>query len=176
VLKFLKQRQGFLDGVVFSGGEPLLQRSLPEMVKNVVAMGFDVALHTTGSIPARFQTVLPKLSWVGFDIKAPLAHYEKITGIAKSGSQALESLELLLDSGIDYEVRTTIDPKLLNQDDILNLATTLSHIGVKHYVLQQCRPNQANITHHINSVDLIPNCDIATQLDGIFDTFSIRTF
>ena len=120
--------------------------------------------------------MLPKLSWVGFDIKAPLADYEKITGIANSGNQAFESLELLLGSGVDYEVRTTVDPTLLNQDDILNLATNLSQIGVKHYVLQQCRPNQADITHHTNSVDLNSNGEIATQLGGIFDTFSIRTF
>ena len=171
---FLEQRQKFLDGVVFSGGEPLLQRQLPEMVSEVVDMGFDAALHTTGSIPSRFKTVLPELTWVGFDIKGSSAHYEEITGVANSERKALESLEHLLSSEIDYEVRTTVDPELLNEDDVLNLATNLQMRGVKHYVLQQCR--SINTKPSIDTVDLRPDSVIATQLEKQFETFSIRTF
>lgn len=173
---FLKKRQGFLDGVVFSGGEPLLQRRLPEMIDDLRQMGFDVAMHTTGSVPARFRTVLPKLSWVGFDIKGPFSHYEKITGVAKSEIQALQSLELLLESGVNYEVRTTVDPLILTETDILELAAELSNLGVKHYVLQQCRPIESNVTVHFNTVDLKPDSEIATQLNDLFETFSIRTY
>ena len=172
----MKKRQGFLDGVVFSGGEPLLQRRLPEMIDDLRQMGFDVAMHTTGSVPARFRTVLPKLSWVGFDIKGPFSHYEKITGVAKSEIQALQSLELLLESGVNYEVRTTVDPLILTETDILELAAELSNLGVKHYVLQQCRPIESNVTVHFNTVDLKPDSEIATQLNDLFETFSIRTY
>ncbi len=172
---FLKQRQNFLDGVVFSGGEPLLQRRLPEMIDAVKQIGFDVAIHTGGSIPTRFKTVLPKLSWVGFDIKAPFVHYEKITGVANSGIQALQSLELLLESGIDYEIRTTVDSQLLNEADILKLAVDISRLGVKHYVLQECRPIKANDTSFTNTIDISTNSKLAIQLNDLFETFIIRT-
>ena len=173
---FLKKRQGFLNGVVFSGGEPLLQRQLPEMIDDARQMGFDVAMHTAGSVPARFKTVLPKLSWIGFDIKGPFSHYEKITGVAKSEKQAWQRLELLLESGIDYEVRTTADPQLLSETDILTLATELSNLGVKHYVLQQCRPVEGSLSGQSNVIDLKPDSEIATKLKDLFEIFSIRTY
>lgn len=173
---FLKQRRTFLDGVVFSGGEPLLQRRLPKMIDAARSMGFDVALHTAGSVPSRFKTILPKLSWVGFDIKGPFSHYKKITGVAKSKNQALESLELLLESGVDYEVRTTADPQLLTETDILKLAVELSCLGVKHYILQQCRPVAPNVTVQCNGIDLKPDSKVATQLKDLFGTFGICTY
>ena len=176
VLSFLKQRKGFLDGVVFSGGEPLLQRQLPQMITDVIDMGFEAAIHTSGSIPARFKVVLPKLSWAGFDIKGPFSLYEKITGVNNSGSHALRSLELLLDSGIDCEIRTTADPQLLNAADILKLAAELSSLGVKHYVLQQCRPVYSNVTARTNAIDIKPDSKIAIHLEDMFETFKIRTF
>lgn len=172
----LKKRQNFLDGVVFSGGEPLLQRRLPEMIDDAKQLGFEVAIHTAGSVPVRFKTVLPKLSWVGFDIKGPFSHYEKITGVVNSGTQALQSLELLLESDINYEVRTTVDPRLLTEADILKLAIELSNLGVKHYALQQCRPVGLDVMVQSNDIDLKPDSEIATQLNDLFEVFSIRTY
>lgn len=172
---FLQKRIGFLDGVVFSGGEPLLQSQLVKIIEDVKQMGFKAAMHTAGSIPTRFKSVLPKLSWVGFDIKGPISHYEKITGVANSGKRAFQSLELLLESGIDYEIRTTVDPGLLSQTDIMELAEVLSHLGVKHYVLQQYRTIDLNMAAQLSTIDLKPDSEIATQLSELFETFEIRT-
>ena len=72
VLAFLKSRQGLLDGVVFSGGEPTLQAALPAALAEVRALGFQTALHTGGMYPERLHALLPLLDWVGLDIKGPL--------------------------------------------------------------------------------------------------------
>ena len=80
VLAFLRKRQGLLDGVVFSGGEPTLQAGLPQALEQVRALGFATALHTGGMYPERLAAVLPLLDWVGLDIKGPEHRYADITG------------------------------------------------------------------------------------------------
>lgn len=138
VLRWLESRHGLLDGIVFSGGEPLLQRRLCDAVASVRQLGFATALHTGGAYPKRLQAVLPLLDWVGFDVKAPFDDYARITG-GDSGHAALRSLELLLSSGVAYEVRCTVDPDLLNADDVARIGGQLHAIGICRVVLQQCR-------------------------------------
>ncbi|MDD5395508.1 MAG: anaerobic ribonucleoside-triphosphate reductase activating protein [Thiothrix sp.] len=140
VMHFLRERAGFLDGVVFSGGEPLLQPRLPEAMQAVKALGFKVALHTAGIMPARLAKVLPYVDWVGLDIKAPFHAYKKVTGLAGSGFKAEESLDLLLAAKhVDYEIRTTVDSSLLSKEEVAMLTAALAKRGVKRHVLQACR-------------------------------------
>jgi len=136
---FLQRRQGLLDAVVFSGGEPTLQKGLLEAVQYVRSLGFKVALHTGGVNSKGFAKVLPYLDWVGFDIKAPFDRYAQITGVSNSGKHPLASAKLLLESGVAYEFRTTVHPQLLNESDLLEIATFLADLGGQHYVLQDCR-------------------------------------
>lgn len=148
VLQFLKRRRGLLDGVVFSGGEPTLQRALPEAIAAVRALGFKVALHTAGMIPERFTEVLPQVDWVGFDIKAPFQAslqapfqaYARITGRQQSGEAALRSLRLLLASGKTYELRTTFAPGLLSEEDLTAIRSELLALGATQYAVQHFRP------------------------------------
>ena len=107
VLAFLRKRQGLLDGVVFSGGEPTLQAGLPQALEQVRALGFATALHTGGMYPERLAAVLPLLDWVGLDIKGPEHRYADITGAPGSGARAFESLALLQASPVAFECRTT---------------------------------------------------------------------
>lgn len=130
VVGFLSKRQGFLDGVVFSGGEPLLQTGLLAALKTVRQLGYKTALHTGGGVPTRFQQVLPYLDWVGFDVKAPFADYAKITGVAKSGEKARQSLHHLLNSGVAHEIRTTVDARVLSSQDIARLRQDLAPLGL----------------------------------------------
>ncbi len=137
---FLSSRRGLLDGVVFSGGEPLFQSGLADAMEGVKSMGFKVALHTAGTHPGRLRRLLPLLDWVGLDIKTSFEHYPQLTGVTGSGAKARESLTLLLESGIDHEVRTTAAPMLFDREGLLALAEELVALGVSRYVLQQCRP------------------------------------
>lgn len=130
---------GLLDGVVFSGGEPLAQGGLVTAIGEVRAMGFKAALHTAGPVPGRLTEVLPSLSWVGFDMKAPWSAYPSVTGAADSGEVARASLNLLIDSGVPFEVRTTIHPDLLDADALYLMAEQLSVMGVSRWVMQRFR-------------------------------------
>jgi len=140
VLTFLRRRQSLLDGVVFSGGEPTLQRALGAAVRSVRGFGFKVALHTAGPWPDRLETVLSDLDWVGFDVKAPFEAYDAVTGVPGSGERVRASLRLLIDSGVPFETRTTVHPALLDAEALDHLAATLSGMGVRHMALQHARP------------------------------------
>jgi pyruvate formate lyase activating enzyme len=139
VMAFLRRRQGLLDGVVFSGGEPTLQPGLADAMREVRALGFRVGLHTGGAYPRRLAEVLPLVDWVGLDAKAPFADYPRITGVAGSGERARASLELVLASGIAHDIRTTVHPALLTDTEVVSLAQDLSARGVKRYVIQAFR-------------------------------------
>lgn len=130
VLSILERRRGLLDGVVFSGGEPTLQKALPNAVAAVRAQGFRVGLHTAGPYPERLARLLPDLDWVGFDIKAPFADYERITGVAGSGERARQSLVALAGSGVAFELRTTVHPLLLGDADLARLDADLALLGL----------------------------------------------
>lgn len=141
-LAFLHGRRGMLDGVVFSGGEPLVQAGLAEAMAEVRTLGFAVGLHTSGASPARLRRVLPHCDWVGFDIKALPEDYARVTGSAASGQAAWKSLAVVRESGVGYEVRTTWDRRLLAESDLLRLAERLAARGVSHWVVQACRDDQ----------------------------------
>ncbi|MCE8439444.1 anaerobic ribonucleoside-triphosphate reductase activating protein [Rhodovulum sulfidophilum] len=130
VLAFLDRRRGLLDGLVISGGEPLLQRGLPEALAELRAMGFRTGLHTGGAYPARFARVLPLLDWIGFDVKAPFDAYDRITGAPGSGAKARESLGLLRDSGVDADLRCTVHPALLSPADLARMDDDLAALGL----------------------------------------------
>ena len=130
ILAVLEMRRGLLDGVVFSGGEPTLQKALPDAVSAVRALGFRVGLHTAGPYPDRLARLLPQLDWVGFDIKAPFADYQRITGVPDSGVQARESLARLARSDVAFEIRTTVHPLLLDEIDLVRLDADLAELGL----------------------------------------------
>ncbi len=112
ILSWLASRRGLLDAVVFSGGEPTAQAELPSAIDAVRALGFMIGLHTGGAYPRRLAKLLPKLDWVGIDVKAPVADYSTVTGIPGSGLTALTSLDLVRNATTAYEVRTTVHPVL----------------------------------------------------------------
>lgn len=141
VRELLAKRRGLLDGVVFSGGEPTRQRALGAAMQEVRDAGFGVGLHTGGAYPSRLREVVGLVDWVGLDIKAPRADYGKITGIGPSGAKAFESLEIVLAAGVDYQVRTTVDPTVLTDDDVARIRAELAAYGVHDLVLQEVRPD-----------------------------------
>lgn len=137
-LDFLESRRGLLDAVVFSGGEPLAQASLEPAMREVRALGFGIGLHTAGTHLARLRRVLPLCDWIGLDIKAPRQRYRQVCGRA-AAKGSFSALALLRDAGVDFEIRTTLDPGILTPDDVLCLAQELAGLGMARWVLQDCR-------------------------------------
>lgn len=140
VLDWLKTRQGLLDAAVFSGGEPTLWPRLARAAQEVRALGFRAGLHTAGMAPESLARALPHLDWVGLDIKAPQAAYARLSGHSESAAAAWESLELLRNSGVDFELRTTWHPAVLSEDELLDLARELAPLGTGRWVLQAFQP------------------------------------
>ncbi|AVT81529.1 anaerobic ribonucleoside-triphosphate reductase activating protein [Rhodopseudomonas palustris] len=153
VFAFLETRRGLLDGVVFSGGEPTLQSDLPLAIAAVRSLGFRIGLHTAGPYPERLARVLPLLDWIGFDVKAPFAEYDRITGVAGSGDGARASLALVLGSGVSCDLRTTVHPDLLDACALERLSADLGSLGAGRTRVQPFRtvapltqiPSTANI-------------------------------
>ncbi len=143
VVDFLKQRRGLLDAVVFSGGEPTLQRGLRPALDQIRALGFKTGLHTAGPYPDRLSAVLPALDWVALDIKAPLADYDRLTGVSGSGDRAWESARRVIASGIEHEIRTTVHPELLPPPALQRLVRQLKALGAARYRLQRCVPENS---------------------------------
>ena len=139
ILARLERRRGLLDAVVFSGGEPTLQRGLGEAMREVRALGFKVGLHTAGAYPDRLRAVLPLCDWVGLDIKAPFARYDALTGVPGSGERVRASLAALVASGVAHECRTTVHRSLHALHELLALAHELLVDGAECYVLQPFR-------------------------------------
>ncbi|MCC2309490.1 anaerobic ribonucleoside-triphosphate reductase activating protein [Cellulomonas chengniuliangii] len=137
----MRRRHGLLDGVVLSGGEPTRQPGLPAAAREIREAGYGVGLHTSGAYPRRLAAMLPLVDWIGFDVKAPAALYRAITGVGAAADAAFTSLRLVLDSGVDVQVRTTVDPTVLSPSDVEELRATLRRLGVRHHVLQQVRPD-----------------------------------
>ena len=136
----LMKRIGFLEGVVFSGGEPTAQPALADAIKEVREMGYRVGLHTSGSYPIKLIPLLPLVYWIGLDIKAPLDfRYDLITGISGSARPTRASLEAIIASGIDYQIRTTVHPKLLSHLDLREIEQQLTSIGAHTPVIQPFR-------------------------------------
>ena len=144
IMDFLRARTKRLDGVVFSGGEPLMSDEIIEKAREVKGLGFKLAIHTSGVYPERLRELLPLIDWVGLDIKAPWEKYEELTGRPNMVEQVKKSLHLLVASNIDFEARTTCDPRHLTPDDTLKIASELHRAGVKTYALQKYRTFDAD--------------------------------
>lgn len=146
----LVRRQGWLDGVVFSGGEPTTDRALPEAVARVRELGFRVGLHTGGAYPERLATLLPHLDWVGFDIKTSIATYDALTGTPGSGERAERSARMLVASGVAHEFRMTYHGGLIDDASVVHATDMLAAWGVQHFVVQEFRREgvQAELPEH----------------------------
>ena len=106
---FLSKRKGLLDGVCVTGGEPTLRRDLPEFLQKIRAMGYRTKLDTNGSNPAMLGRLLADklVDYVAMDIKNCPERYTATCGGRDIGAQVQESLTLLRESGVAYELRTT---------------------------------------------------------------------
>jgi pyruvate formate lyase activating enzyme len=136
--KFLETRIEKLEAVVFSGGEPLLQPDLPEVMKSVKKLGFLIGLHTSGMIPERMESILDTVNWVGFDVKTSFRNYQKITKNSLSGALAETCLNKLLNAQVDLEIRTTMDMRNIEEQDLYEVAEFLKNKGIKKWIWQEC--------------------------------------
>ena len=139
IMSFLQRRQGSLDGVVISGGEPTLHDDLPAFIAQIKELGYAVKLDTNGTRPEMLQELIDKklVDYIAMDLKAPLDKYVLITGIETNPEIILKSMDIIRQSGLEYEFRTTYDKEVLTDADIEQLQE-LTHRTC--YRVQECLP------------------------------------
>ena len=136
VFEFLNKRKNLIDAVVISGGEPTLQIDLKDFIIKIKKMGFCVKLDTNGSNPHIVEDLLNcnLLDYIAMDIKTSLQNYDKVCGIKVNIENIKKTIEIIMNSNIDYEFRTTIAPEIQQEDidDILQIIK-----NSKNYYLQK---------------------------------------
>ena len=141
VFDLLERQKGWIDGVVFTGGEPTLQPGLAEMIAKVREYGVKIKLHTNGTKPEVVRELLAadQLDCLALDYKAPLDdRFYAATGIASSSGLAdavKETFCLAAESGIDREYHTTLVPKFVDKNALTDMANSLAPGGL--WILQQ---------------------------------------
>lgn len=111
LLSFLKSRQGLLEGVCFTGGEPLMRPELPDLCRKIKALGYPIKLDTNGFRPGPLRALIEEglIDYVAMDIKNAPERYEATTGRMDLDLAPLyESIALLKEGRVDYEFRTTV--------------------------------------------------------------------
>ena len=141
---FLLERKDFIDGICMSGGEPTLYPDLPTYFKKIRDKGFLIKLDTNGTNPKMLEKLLnlSLVDYIAMDIKSSLDfdNYFKSAGIKDKMmlEKVKDSIEIIINSKINYEFRTTIVPLLHSEETIMEIARYIS--GAKKYVLQNFSP------------------------------------
>lgn len=132
---FLGKRQGLLDGVCITGGEPLLQSGIDEFCARVHELGFAVKLDTNGSFPGRLRALVEEglVDYVATDVKNAPERYAETVGVpAFDLAPVQESLDFLRSGAVPYEVRTTVVRELHTADDLRALAAWIEGVQAWH--------------------------------------------
>ncbi len=138
VESFLRKRAGLLDGVVITGGEPTLQPDLIPFIRKIKKSGYKIKLDTNGSSPSAVNQILDNglCDYFAVDYKAPAARYKEICGSGADAEAVRETIQLLVNTGVVFEVRTTVIPQL-GKEDLINMSRELPI--VPRYVLNRYR-------------------------------------
>ena len=137
ILKYLRKRQGILDGVCITGGEPTLCSELPSFISLIKDLGFRVKLDTNGTNPQMLEKLINDglIDYVAMDIKSSFSGYERACGIPGIKlSPVKESIDILINGKIEYEFRTTAVEQLLDEAAVKEISLLLK--GAKRYYLQ----------------------------------------
>ncbi len=174
VVAFLKKRCGLLDSVVVSGGEPTLQKDLPEFLEMVKGMGYKTKLDTNGTNPECLRLLIKNnlLDYVAMDMKAPLCKYRKVCCSQVDTQKLSESINILKEDMVKYEFRTTYTPELC-EEDLIDISETIR--GAQRYVLQQYREvdsNEGKYTGYVEKRNILKS--ITQELIKSVDALQFR--
>lgn len=138
--EFLQSRRKLLDAVCITGGEPTMHTDLEQFIVKIKELGLLVKLDSNGTSPKTIKKLLEKklLDYIAMDIKAPWKKYSQVVGTEPDLDSLQESVKIIMNSGIDYEFRSTILPGLHSRADIVAMAKQIK--GARAYILQQFRP------------------------------------
>ncbi len=135
---FLRERQGLLEGVVICGGEPTINKDLPQFIEKIKKLGFFIKLDTNGSNPKILQDLadLKLIDYVAMDIKiSPDSQvYKDLMTEGVTIDNIKESVEFLKNGKLDFEFRTTVVNTVHTKDDFVKIAKWIGGTNVKYYL------------------------------------------
>lgn len=136
VLRFLNTRQGLLEGVAITGGEPLLSKELPDFLRKIKALGFKTKVDTNGSFPEKLRSLIGDglVDYVAMDVKNSPEKYAETAGSDGMLDNVRQSVALLMNSAVPYEFRTTVVDELHEPSDFEAIGKWLK--GAQRYFLQ----------------------------------------
>lgn len=174
---FLKTRQGILEGVCISGGEPTLQSDLLPFIRKIKQLEFQVKLDTNGTRPAVLEALFAEhlLDYIAMDIKNTKENYALTTGMTTFDIAPIEkSIALIKKYAPDYEFRTTVVQGLHTKEDLLAIGAWLT--GAKRYTLQAFQ-NSGNLLAEtgLSAFSETEMQNWKTLLEPFFEQISVRT-
>jgi pyruvate formate lyase activating enzyme len=140
-IDFLDSRKDWLEGVCVTGGEPLINKELEGFISVLKERRLLVKLDTNGSFPSRLSALIQKdlLDSVAMDVKAPLEKYRDVTKSSVNPEDIQKSIEIIMNSSVEYMFRTTVVPGLVEAEDIIKMGQMLR--GAKVFQIQQFSPH-----------------------------------
>ncbi|MDX2186102.1 MAG: anaerobic ribonucleoside-triphosphate reductase activating protein [Opitutaceae bacterium] len=140
ILRCLADARSDIDAVVITGGEPTIQPCLSDFLRRVKKLGFKIKLETHGGRPAVLAELISEklLDYIALDIKGPLHHYSRYVGTEVDPGIIELSLDLVLNSGVEYEIRTTLVGGLHTVEEVRAMAPMLA--GSRRVALQAFKP------------------------------------
>jgi len=138
IFDFLESRKGLLEGVVICGGEPTINKELPNFLEKIKAMGFAIKLDTNGSNPKTLKDLVSAglINYVAMDIKSSFNNpiYEKVFVEGVTMDAIKESVEFLKNGKLDFEFRTTVVNTIHKKEEFLEIAKWIGGPNVKYYL------------------------------------------
>jgi pyruvate formate lyase activating enzyme len=171
VLYFLEKRKNMLDAIVISGGEPLLQKDITSFCRKVKKLGYLVKIDTNGAFPEKLQELLDEklVDYIAMDVKAPKDKYFKLAGTKVDTKKIQKSIDIIKNSGVDYEFKTTYVPDMLVKEDIVQIGKWLD--GSEKYFLQQFKNNTPTLSSDLKNVKSYPKEKLLAALEGVKSFF-----
>ena len=173
VFSYLEKRKGILEGVVITGGEPTIQKDLKDFIRKVKDLGLSVKLDTNGSNPEVIKELLDEhlIDYIAMDIKTVFSKYSEVANRNVDIDSLRSSIELIKNSNIDYEFRTTVVKAFVSYEDLVFI---LDYLNCKKYYLQKFEDRQSNIVYHLEAYSDDELKEIYSKLKEKYDFIKIR--
>jgi len=176
IMDFLKSRTGVIDAVVISGGEPTLMPDLKDKIIQIRKLGFKIKLDSNGTRPNVIKELIDEklIDYVAMDIKNHLDKYDLVTATKVNKDVIQESIDLLMNSGIDYEFRTTLVNEYHTDKDMHEIGKLIANC--KRFYLQKYVYRDGVINKNLHPVDEVKALYFVSILKNYMPNVELRGY
>lgn len=153
VLDYLKKRKGILEGLCVTGGEPTLQKDLPNFIEKVKKIGYSVKVDTNGTNPEMVKTLWENglADYFAVDIKNNKDDYAKIIGFDTFDTKCIQkTIDYFFNNNVNYEFRTTLIEEYHKEENIIKIGEWIK--GANKYFMQKFKNGENCLTHNLSEV------------------------